>query len=70
MLQILAAYGYAAGQTQTSEALYGIRMTASVYPTVMFFICTLFLFVYSLNKRLTLQIAADLAERRQKPAAI
>jgi Na+/melibiose symporter-like transporter len=69
VLQILDAYGYAAGRTQTAEALHGIRLTASIYPTIMFFICTALLVAYSLNKRLTLQIASELAERRQNAAA-
>jgi GPH family glycoside/pentoside/hexuronide:cation symporter len=68
VLQILDSYGYAAGQVQTAQALEGIRMTASVYPTIMFFICTALLVAYSINKRLTLQIASDLAERRGSPA--
>jgi Na+/melibiose symporter-like transporter len=69
VLQILDAYGYAAGQTQTAEALHGIRLTASVFPTIMFFVCTVLLMIYQLNKRVTLQIASDLAERRTNMAA-
>lgn len=68
VLQLLSMYGYQAGQAQTEQALYGIRMTASVYPTIMFFICTLFLAVYSLNKQKTLQISQELAVRRQQTA--
>jgi Na+/melibiose symporter-like transporter len=69
VLQILDSYGYAAGQVQTPHALQGIRLTASVYPTIMFLVCTALLMVYQINKRLTLQIASDLADRRQKPEA-
>jgi Na+/melibiose symporter-like transporter len=66
VLQILNSYGYAAGQAQTAQALEGIRLTASAYPTVMFFVCTIFLIAYKLNKRITLQITGELAQRRQR----
>ncbi len=64
VLQILDRYGYAAGRVQTEQALNGIRLTASVYPTVLFVICTLLLAVYGINKALTLRMGAELAERR------
>ncbi len=65
MLQLLAMYGYVANQQQSAEALHGIRLTSSVYPTIMFAVCTLLLVVYQINKRMTLEIADDLAARRQ-----
>jgi glycoside/pentoside/hexuronide:cation symporter, GPH family len=65
VLQLLAMHGYQSGQTQTAEALNGIRLTASVYPTIMFLICTLLLAIYGINKRLTLEIASDLEVRRR-----
>jgi Na+/melibiose symporter-like transporter len=68
VLQILDWYGYVAGPVQTEEALRGIRMTASVYPTVMFLVCTALLVVYGINKQLTLRMATELAERRQRAA--
>jgi Na+/melibiose symporter-like transporter len=64
VLDLLSRHGYVEGQTQSAEALHGIRMVASVYPTILFFICTALLAAYGINKRKTLQIAADLAERR------
>lgn len=64
MLQLLGMYGYVANQEQTSEALEGIRLTSSVYPTLMFVACTVLLVIYKINKQMTLQIAADLASRR------
>jgi Na+/melibiose symporter-like transporter len=64
MLQLLEAYGYVANQQQSVEALRGIRLTSSVYPTIMFAVCTVLLVAYKINKRLTIQIADDLAERR------
>ncbi|MGD9636265.1 MAG: MFS transporter, partial [Pirellulales bacterium] len=64
MLQLLGWYGYVANAAQTGEALHGIRLTSSVYPTIMFAVCTLLLAIYQINKQLTLQIADDLAVRR------
>jgi glycoside/pentoside/hexuronide:cation symporter, GPH family len=69
VLQLLAWHGYAEGQVQTSEALRGIHMTASVYPTIMFFVCTALLAIYGINKRMTLEIASELEERRRGGAA-
>jgi hypothetical protein len=40
-------------------------MCASIYPTILFAICTMLLAIYQINKRLTLQIASELAERRK-----
>jgi GPH family glycoside/pentoside/hexuronide:cation symporter len=68
MLQLLGMYGYVANQQQTSEALRGIRLTSSVYPTIMFAVCTLLLVVYQLNKRATREISEELATRRQATA--
>jgi Na+/melibiose symporter-like transporter len=65
VLQLLAWYGYAAGQAQSTEALRGIRLIASVYPTVLFFVCTALLAVYGINKHLTLKIGAELEDRRR-----
>jgi GPH family glycoside/pentoside/hexuronide:cation symporter len=64
VLQLLAWYGYVAGQTQSAESLHGIRLAASVYPTAMFLMCTVLLMLYVINKRLNSQIAVDLAQRR------
>jgi Na+/melibiose symporter-like transporter len=70
VLQLLDRYGYVSGQPQSAEALRGIRLVASTYPTVMFLICTMLLAIYGINKRLTLQIAGELAERRSNAATI
>jgi Na+/melibiose symporter-like transporter len=69
VLWLLTRHGYVEGQAQSAEGLYGIRMVASVYPTIMFFICTVLLAIYGINKRLTLQIAEDLAAKREAAAS-
>jgi Na+/melibiose symporter-like transporter len=68
LLMLLSRYGYAANQEQGPEALYGIRMACSIYPAVMFAVCTVLLTIYQINKRMTLQIATDLAARREARA--
>jgi glycoside/pentoside/hexuronide:cation symporter, GPH family len=64
LTRLLLTYGYVANQQQTAEALDGIRLASSLYPTILFVVCTLLLAVYQINKRMTLQIADDLAARR------
>jgi Na+/melibiose symporter-like transporter len=66
LLQLLDAYGYESNVAQTSEALSGIRLCSSLFPAVLFAVCTALLAAYKLDKRTTLQIAADLAERRRE----
>jgi Na+/melibiose symporter-like transporter len=51
------------------ETLEGIRQLSSIYVGVLFAICTVLLIVYPINKRLTIQISDDLAERRLKSGA-
>ena len=64
VLQLLGRYGYVADHVQSAETIRGIHLLASVFPTAMFLICTALLTMYGLDKRLTHQIASDLAERR------
>ncbi|HEX4412572.1 MAG TPA: MFS transporter [Lacipirellulaceae bacterium] len=66
VLQLLGWYGYVAGQTQSAESLHGIKLTASVFPTAMFLICTMLLTFYGINKRFNSQIASELATRRSE----
>jgi glycoside/pentoside/hexuronide:cation symporter, GPH family len=67
--QVLSRHGYVPNVPQSADALYGIRISASLVCAVLFAVCTVLLMLYKLNKRLTLQIADDLAERRKAFAA-
>jgi glycoside/pentoside/hexuronide:cation symporter, GPH family len=69
LLTVLAGYGYQANAAQTPRTLDGIRLCSSLIPAVMFAVCTVLLMAYKINKRLTIQIADELAERRAKLAA-
>lgn len=62
---VLALYGYIPNAEQTAQALAGIRLTASIFPAITFAVALVFLFFYRINLRLELQIADDLAARRQ-----
>jgi len=58
-------YNFNAGPNNP-EAINGFRLTSSIYCGVLFAVCTVLLMLYPLNKRTTIQIADDLAERRKK----
>jgi GPH family glycoside/pentoside/hexuronide:cation symporter len=64
VLALLEWHGYVAGEPASTEVLDGMRKTASVYPAVLYLICTVLLAAYGINKRLTMEIAEDLALRR------
>jgi Na+/melibiose symporter-like transporter len=63
---LLAFYGYQANVEQTQRALLGIRLTVSVYPAILLAIVVVCLLFYKIGKRLNIQIAEELAERRKK----
>jgi GPH family glycoside/pentoside/hexuronide:cation symporter len=67
-LKIMESSGYVSGQLHTPVSLDAIHRTCSVYVAILFALCTALLIAYQINKNLTLQIAADLAERRKKLA--
>jgi Na+/melibiose symporter-like transporter len=62
---LLAMYGYVPNVVQTEGALFGIRMTASVFPAITFFIGVVALSRYGISKKLNLQIQDELIERRK-----
>ncbi|HSY44239.1 MAG TPA: MFS transporter [Candidatus Acidoferrum sp.] len=51
------------------EAVHGFRFCVSILTGLLFAICTVLLFSLPLNKRTTIQMANELAERRKKLAA-
>jgi glycoside/pentoside/hexuronide:cation symporter, GPH family len=63
---LLSGYGYRPNAVQTPHALEGIRMTISIYPSILFLIVIVCLIVYKIGKTLNLQIQDELAERRKK----
>jgi len=62
---ILGAYHYQPNsEVQTESAVYATKMLVSVFPSIPFFIGTLLLFGYHINKKMEDQIEADLKQRR------
>lgn len=66
---ILAAYGYVANTAQTAESMSGIRLAATIYSSIPFFLAVLALFAYPITTSLSLRIRDELQARRDKYAA-
>ncbi|MGB8322407.1 MAG: MFS transporter [Candidatus Acidiferrum sp.] len=62
---LFSAYGYVPNAEQTTQALLGIRLTASVYASVAFVAAAISLFFYPITKEENRKIADELAERRK-----
>ncbi|MGO8838387.1 MAG: MFS transporter [Limisphaerales bacterium] len=70
LLWILAGLFHYDTQFPTApEAVHGYRVCVGIVVGLMFSVCTILLLVYPLNKRVTIQMADELAERRRKFAA-
>lgn len=61
----LAVYDYIPNAIQTEHALFGIRMTGSIFPAMTFLICVISLSFYGINRKLNLRIQDELIERRK-----
>jgi glycoside/pentoside/hexuronide:cation symporter, GPH family len=62
---LLSGFGYRANAVQTAESLTGIRLTISLFPTVLFAVVILCLMTYKIGRKLNIQIQDELAERRK-----
>lgn len=63
---IIDSFGFVANTVQTSEAVHGIKLTASLIPAATFAIGVLALFFYPISKAMNEKVQADLTERRLK----
>ena len=63
---LLSGYGYRANVVQSTDALLGIRLTASVYPAVFLGIVVVCLAFYRISRSLNVQIQDELSARRAK----
>ncbi|NCU04547.1 MAG: MFS transporter, partial [Chitinophagaceae bacterium] len=63
---ILGKYGYMPQSTavQTETAINGTKMLVSIYPAIPFLLAIALLFFYEINKKMEVQIEADLKQRR------
>lgn len=62
---LLSGFGYRANAVQSEEALTGIRLTISLFPTVLFVVVIVCLISYRIGQKLNIQIQDELAERRK-----
>ncbi len=62
---ILSAYGYVPNVAQSSHALQGIRLAASLFPAVTFLIAVGCLFFYRIDRALEIEITDELTSRRK-----
>ena len=69
LLTLLDLFGYLPNQEQTAHTLHGIKMCCSIYLAGLLAVCTVLLVLYKINKRSTIQIADELAQRRKSFAA-
>ncbi len=60
-------FGYDTKLPSAAEAVAGYRACSGIVVALMFAICTGLLLAYQLNKRVTIQMAEELAERRTNP---
>src|SRR5215211_1521685 len=61
---LLDAYGYVPNAVQSERALLGIRLTASIFPAIAFFLCAVCLMFYRIDKTLELEMSRELTDRR------
>ncbi len=62
---LLSSYGYVAEQANQAEStVSGIKMSVSIYPGLLFFIGAILLFWYEIDKKMELDIEADLKVKR------
>jgi glycoside/pentoside/hexuronide:cation symporter, GPH family len=63
-------FNYDTKLPDTADAIRGYRTCSCIVVGILFAICTVLLICYQLNKRTTIQMADELAERRRKFAAM
>jgi GPH family glycoside/pentoside/hexuronide:cation symporter len=63
---ILGVYGYAENQEQTEQALTGIRLVTSIFPSIFALVGMIFMFFYPLSNAKMAQVQSDLIERRKQ----
>lgn len=69
LLWILSGFfNYDTKLPDAPQAVQGFRMCSGIVVGIMFAICTVFLLMYQLDKRTTIQMADELNERRNKLA--
>jgi glycoside/pentoside/hexuronide:cation symporter, GPH family len=62
-------FNYNTQMPDASQALEGFRACSSIVVGIMFVFCTILLTVYQINKKMTIRMADELAERRKQFAS-
>jgi Na+/melibiose symporter-like transporter len=65
---VLSLYGYVPNAAQSARALMGIRMTASVFASIPYFLGIVCVCFYKIDTKLNIRVTRELAERRLKYA--
>jgi Na+/melibiose symporter-like transporter len=69
-LWIMAGFfNYDTQMPDASQAIQGFRTCSGIVVGIMFAICTTLLMAYQINKKMTIQMADELAERRKQYAS-
>jgi GPH family glycoside/pentoside/hexuronide:cation symporter len=64
---ILGLYNYVPNsETQSPQAIQGVKMLVSVYPSIPFLIGAALLFLYVINRKMEVQIESDLKQKRNR----
>ena len=61
-------FGYVTQQEPTPRVIEGFRFCSGIVVGLLFAVCAILLTVYQLNKRVTIQMSEELAERRKTAA--
>jgi GPH family glycoside/pentoside/hexuronide:cation symporter len=62
-------FNYDTQYPAAAEAIAGYRVSSGIVVGLLFVICTVLLTLYQINKKMTIQMADELAERRKKFAS-
>lgn len=62
---IIDSFGFVANTVQSTDSIFGIRLTASIIPAITFFVGVIALLFYPISKKLNEQIQNELDTRRE-----
>ncbi|NLR93356.1 MFS transporter [Flammeovirga agarivorans] len=63
---IVSIYGYEPNAIQSPDAIFGIRLTASIVPSATFMVSVISLIFYVITKEFNIKMQKDLSERREQ----
>lgn len=63
--RVLDAYGYVAGAEQTPTSLLGIRLSATVYPSIFLVLAAIVMIFFPISRQVALNIQDELIARRK-----